>query len=51
MGMSGRERTQWLEQLGRIHSEQKAERDREAAAQIDLLMEGRNETLQRGMQL
>jgi hypothetical protein len=39
MEMTGKERSIWLQQIKRIHTEQKEQRDSEAAAQLNYLME------------
>lgn len=39
MAMTGKERSIWLQQIKRIHSIQKQQRDSEAAAQLNYLME------------
>jgi hypothetical protein len=41
MEMTGKERSIWLEQIKRIHSEQKEARDAETAAQLNIFMESR----------
>lgn len=41
MEMTGKERSIWLEQIKRIHSEQKEARDAETAAQLNIFMENR----------
>lgn len=39
--MTGKERGIWLEQIKRIHSEQKEARDAEAAAQLNIFMDNK----------
>ena len=41
MEMTGKERSIWLEQIKRIHLEQKEARDAETAAQLNIFMESR----------
>ena len=41
MEMTGKERSSWLEQIKRIHLEQKEARDAETAAQLNIFMESR----------
>lgn len=41
MEMTGKERGIWLEQIKRIHTEQKLQRDNETAAQLNYFMDSR----------
>ncbi|WP_285291975.1 hypothetical protein [Breznakiella homolactica] len=40
--MSGSERKTWLEQIDRIHREQKAQRDRDTMTQLEQLLAARD---------
>lgn len=45
MAMTGKERGIWLEQIQRIHSRQKHQRDAETASQLNLFMENKQKDI------
>lgn len=45
MAMTGKERGIWLEQIQRIHSRQKHQRDAETVSQLNLFMENKQKDI------